>query len=145
MIITIIIIKALKGTILDSSSSPHWAANSLHHVHLSGKSAIVCKLNGTHWALITCNMLCAMWYNGTAQLLIKFNRVYITFYAIFILMAESERINWWRRGGNQSTRKKIPDDGLQMLHTKAQNSSPNLDLKLNPHSSTGDRLGKQTC
>ena len=42
--------------------------------NISGHGVIKSKSRATHRALITCNMLCAMWYKGTAQLLslIKF-------------------------------------------------------------------------
>ena len=49
--------------------SPRWATNCLQHVHLSGQGKIVCKSSATHWVLVTCNMSCASWYKGTAQLL----------------------------------------------------------------------------
>ena len=45
------------------------APNCLQHAHSSGPGAIVCKLCATHRALITCNLQCATWYEGTAQLL----------------------------------------------------------------------------
>ena len=35
---------------------------------LKWPSETVCKSRATHRALITCNMLCATWYEGTAQL-----------------------------------------------------------------------------
>ena len=51
--------------------SPHCAANCLQHVRSCGQGAIACKSRATHraLALITCNMSCAAWYEGTAQLL----------------------------------------------------------------------------
>ena len=36
---------------------------------LKGPGTTVCKSRTTHRALITCNMSCAMWYKGAAQLL----------------------------------------------------------------------------
>ena len=39
------------------------------HVHSSGNGTVVCRLRATHPAFITCNMLFAMWYKGTTQLL----------------------------------------------------------------------------
>ena len=65
----IIIVIALKGAIRDLLQSPHCAANHLQHVRSSGPNAIVCKSRATHRALITCRMLRATWYEGTAQLL----------------------------------------------------------------------------
>ena len=38
-------------------------------VHFGGPGVIVCKSHATHRAFITCNMPCATWYEGTAQLL----------------------------------------------------------------------------
>ena len=49
--------------------SPHCAANCLQHVSSSGPGTIVCKSRATHRALITSNLQCATWYEGTAQLL----------------------------------------------------------------------------
>ena len=43
--------------------------NCLQRVCSSGQGVKVCKSCATHQALITCNMSCAMWYEGTAQLL----------------------------------------------------------------------------
>ena len=49
--------------------SPHCYANCLQHICSSGHGIIVCKSCTTLWALIMCNMSCATWYEGTAQLL----------------------------------------------------------------------------
>ena len=50
--------------------SPHCPANCLQHVRSSGQAAVVCKSRAiTHRTLITCNMSCTTWYEGTAQLL----------------------------------------------------------------------------
>ena len=65
IIIIMIIIIALKGAVQDS---PHCAANCLRHVRSSTPGTIACKSCATHRALITCNMLCATCYEGTAQL-----------------------------------------------------------------------------
>ena len=68
----------------------------------------------------------------------SWNRIYFS----FILVAET--INWWRRGGNRSTRRKPLTTSFQKGHIlKPENSSPKRDS--NPHSSIGGRLGKQTC
>ena len=60
---------ALKGTIRDLLQSPHCAVKCLKHVRSSGSGAMVCKSRATHRALITCNMSCATWYEGTDQVL----------------------------------------------------------------------------
>ena len=80
IIMMIIIIIVFKGATRDFLQSPHCSANRLQHVRSSGPGAIVCKSRTTHRALITCNMLCATWYEGTAQLL--------SIYLSFILLAE---------------------------------------------------------
>ena len=49
--------------------SSHCAANCLQHVRSSGPGAIVCKSRAAHRTLIACNLQCATWYEGTAQLL----------------------------------------------------------------------------
>ena len=69
MTTTTITIIALKGAIQDLLQSPHCAANCLQHVRSNGMSGTVYKSRVTHRALIKCNMLCATWYEGTAQLL----------------------------------------------------------------------------
>ena len=62
-------ILALKDAIRYFLQSAHCAANCLQHIHSSGAGAIVCKSRAAHRAIITCNMLCTTWYEGTAQLL----------------------------------------------------------------------------
>ena len=47
--------------------SAHCAENCLQHVRSSGQDTIVCKSRATRQALITCNMPCVTWYEGTAQ------------------------------------------------------------------------------
>ena len=69
LIQVIMIIIALKGRVRDILQSPDCATNCLQHVHSSGQGVIVCKSRATHRALIMCNMSCATWYEGTAQLL----------------------------------------------------------------------------
>ena len=49
--------------------SPHCSANCLQHVRSSSQGAIVCKSRAIHRALFICNMSCATWHEGTAQLL----------------------------------------------------------------------------
>ena len=68
IIIMIIIITIIILEIRDFLQSLHCVANCLQHVRSSGLGAIMCKSCTTHWALIKCNILCATWYKGTAQL-----------------------------------------------------------------------------
>ena len=68
ILILILIIIAFKGAVRDFLQSPRCAASCLQHVRSSGQGAIVCNSRATHPALITCNMSCATWYEGTAQL-----------------------------------------------------------------------------
>ena len=65
----IIIIITFKGAIRDFLQSPHCAANCLQHVRSSDPDTSVCKSRATHPAFIICNMQCATWHEGTAQLL----------------------------------------------------------------------------
>ena len=85
-IITIIII-VLKGTSQDFSQSPHCTVNCLQHVHSSGQVTIMCKSHAPHPVLITCSVLCATWYKGTAQLLslTAFNPFPARVYAVFCI------------------------------------------------------------
>ena len=48
--------------------SPHCAADCFQHVRSSGQGVTMSKSRATHRALIKCNVLCATWYEGTAQL-----------------------------------------------------------------------------
>ena len=63
---TIVLKSAIRDFFLQS---PHCAANCLQHVRSSGPGADVCKSRAALKALNTCNMSCATWYEGTAQLL----------------------------------------------------------------------------
>ena len=73
---------------------------------------------------------------------IKMDRVEIAFILALSLLAET--INLWMRRGNQSTHRKPLTTSFRKCHIlKPENSSPKRDS--NPHSSIGDRLGKQTC
>ena len=101
----------------------------------------MCKSRATHRALITCNLQCATWYEGTAQLL-RFDRVEIAFIlALF----------YWRKPltveggeGTDVPGKKTPKTSFRKCHIlKPENSSPKRDSNL--LSSIGGRLGKQTC
>ena len=99
----IIIIIALKGANWDFWQSPLCATNRLQHVHSSGP--------GRNRLQITCNTLSAYhvqhvsratWYEGTAQLL----RLTESKSHLFELYFIGWTSNWWRRGGNRSTRRK---------------------------------------
>ena len=66
VVVVIIVIIDLKGAIPDFYNlltAPRTVSHT--HVHV----ATSCTARGTHRALITCNMPCATWYEGTAQLL----------------------------------------------------------------------------
>ena len=67
--IIIIIIIELKGTIRDFFTISSLRGNCLQHTCSCGPGAIVYKLCATDGALIMCNMSCATWCKGTAQLL----------------------------------------------------------------------------
>ena len=69
IIVIIIIIIALKGAIRYLLQSPHCAMNCLQHIRSSGPGAIMCRSHAAHRVLITCNLQCATWYEGTALLL----------------------------------------------------------------------------
>ena len=62
------ILIAWKGSIRDLQS-PHCTTICLEHIHCSGQGAMVYKSHTIHGALLMCNVLCGMWYEGTAQLL----------------------------------------------------------------------------
>ena len=66
--------------------SSHFS-NCLQHIRSSGQGTIVCKSCATHQTLSMCNMSCATWYKGTAQLLslTDLNHIYFS----FILLAET--------------------------------------------------------
>ena len=83
LIITIII--AFKGAFWNFLQSSWCAANCLQHVCSSGQGTTVWKSCATHWAPITCNMLCATWYEETA---IEFDRVEITFILTLLNLTE---------------------------------------------------------
>ena len=86
-------------------------------------------------------MLRATWYEGTAQLL-SLTELKLHLFELFILLAEP--LNQWRRGGNRSTRRKPLATSFRKCHIlQPKDSNPKRDL--NPCSSIGGRLGKQTC
>ena len=102
--------------------SHNCAANCLQHVRSSGQGGIICKSRATCRALITCNMSCATWYEGTAQ------RLSLTEFIshLFHLYLIGWTFNWWRRGGNRSIRGKPLTMSLKKYHIlKPDNSSPN--------------------
>ena len=71
VIITMIII-AFKGAFRDFLQSPGYATNCLQHIRSGGQDTMVWKSRATHRAPITCKVLCATWYEGTAQLFFFF-------------------------------------------------------------------------
>ena len=116
--------------------SPHCAVNCLHHVCSSGPGAIMYKSRATHQALIMCSMSYATWYKGTAQLLSLTSLDHIDF--SFMLLAEP-----FTDEGVEETR--VPGENpWQWASKNVTNWSPKIQ-NLNPHSSIGGRLGKQTC
>ena len=131
---------ALKGTVWDFLQSYHCTANCLPTRML--------KWSGRNCVQITCNTSSACHVQLAACHLvqrdssaIKFDRVEIAFILALSLLAEA--INRWR-GGNRSTQRKAPTRSFRKCHIlKPENSSPKRDST--PHSSIGDRLGKQTC
>ena len=128
IIIIIIIIIAFKGAVWDFLQSPHCIANRLQHIRSSGLGAVVCKSRGTHQALI------AAWHKGTTQLLSLTEFKSHLFELFFI----GWTINWWRRGGDRSTRRKPLATSFRNCHIlKHEDSSPKQDS--NPHNSIGCR------
>ena len=98
------------------------------------------KSRATHWALTTCNMLCATWYQGTAQLLslTEFKS------HLFQLILLAETKNRSRRGGNCSTWRKALTTSFRKCHIlKPENSSPNRDS--NPQARKAEVLTITTC
>ena len=73
---------------------------------------------------------------------IKFDNSGNCIYFSFILLAEP--LNWWRRGGSQSTRRKPLATSLRKCHIlQPEDWSPKRDS--NPHNSIGGREGKPMC
>ena len=96
------------------------------------KDSVVCTSRTTHWALITCNMSCAMWYEGTVQLL-SLTEFKITFIlALFMgwnhkTMKEGRKLgeNPWRwatcsrcKLGQAANEKQAFRRDLQWYHSK---------------------------
>ena len=68
-LIIIMIMTAFKGAVGDLLQSSRYAVNCLQHLRSSSQGTTVCKSRATQPAPITCNVSCATWYDGTAQLL----------------------------------------------------------------------------
>ena len=100
----IIIVIALTGTIRDCLQSSHCAANRLQHVRSSGPKCnrvqIMCNTSSAYHVQHV--VLCATWYEGTAQRLCLTEHKLHLFEFYFI----GWTINWGRRGRNQSTQRK---------------------------------------
>ena len=108
------------------------------------------KWPGLNRVQITCNtssayhlkhvVLRTTWCDVTAQLL----RLTEFKSRLFELYFIGRTINWWRKGGHLSTRRKPLTTSFRKCHIlKPDDSSPKRDSS--PHNSIGDRLGKQTC
>ena len=107
---------------LTKKYSPQCAANCLQHAHSSGPCAIMCKSHAAHGALITCNMSCAMLYEGTAQLLslTEFKSHSFKLYSIGWTIILTDEGGW-----KPEYWEKTPDNQLQkMPHTKARKFQP---------------------
>ena len=117
----------------------HCAVNCLWHRCSSGEGAIVCKSHATHLALIAYNLLCAMWWEGIAQLL----RLTELKSHLFSVASLAETIYWWRRGEENGIGRKPLVMSFEKCHIlKAQRCKP--QPRHNPHPWFGF-FGKQTC
>ena len=90
------------------SCATHWAlimCNTLSAYHVQHIECLSCA---THWVLIMCNMLSATWYEGQFSLQVWQCCKSHLFQFYFI----GWTINRWRRGGNQSTWERPPDNEL---------------------------------
>ena len=124
----------------------------LQHVFSSGLGAMSparilkwpgcshCESRTAHQALIMCSMSCAIWCEGTVQLLSLTELKLHSFWLfVYLLKPLTDK-----EGTKLEYSEKTPDDKLQkMPHTKDQKLNPNQDL--NPRFGIGGRLGKQTC
>ena len=125
-IIIILIIIAFKGAIRDFLQSPHSAANCLQHVRSSGLGAIVSKSRATHRMLITCVMLRATWYEGSAQILSWTELKSHLFELCFI----GWTIKSMKEGRKPEYPEKTPGDELQkMPHTTTRRFKPQARLE----------------
>ena len=77
----------LKGAVWNFCGSSLCAVNCLQFAWPRGQGKITCRSHATHWALITHNILCTTWYEGTAQLSSWQNLYHIWF--SFISVAET--------------------------------------------------------
>ena len=94
IIIIIILIITLKSAIRDWLQSPDCAANCLHHARV-----VRAQLCANHIQHV---VLCHLVRRDSSA--IKFDRVWNRIYFSFMSLAET--IDWWRRGGNWSARRK---------------------------------------
>ena len=99
---------------------------------------------------ITCNtssachvqhvVVCATWYEGTAELL-SLTELKLHLFELYYI---GWTINQWRKGGNWSTWRKPLATNFRKCHIqKPEDSSSKRNS--NPQNSIGGRLGKQTC
>ena len=96
---------------------------------LQRPGTIVCAWRATHRTFITCNMPCARWYKGTAQLLdssaIKFDRAEISLVLFHRLKPITDQ-----EGEETGVPLRNPKDELQkMPQTKARKSKPQPRLE----------------
>ena len=123
IIIIIVIIIASKDALRDCNLLTVLQTDSNIYAQMPGRSRVhfVCITS-----LIMCNMLCMAWgMNGqlSYEVLQSWYRIYFS----CILLAES--LNRWRRGGNQSIRRKPLVMTLRKCHIlEPENSSSKQDL-----------------
>ena len=108
--------------------SPHCATNYLQHIRSRGPGEIVCKSRATHRALTTCNILCATWYEWTAQLLslteFKSHSFQISLFLFWLNHYPM------KEGRKSEYPEKNPYGELKkMPHTKARKFKPQLSLE----------------
>ena len=116
----------MKCAIQDLWQSPHCTANCHQHVHSSGPGAIVYKSFAAHRSLITYNISCGTWYEGTAQVF-KFWQSWNRIYFCFILLAEPLTDN--HEGGEKTG---VPGENpWRQASEKPEDSSLKQDS--NPH------------
>ena len=132
---------ALTGAIRDFLQSPHCTGKCLQHALSSGQ-AQPCANHVHHiGGLLSCNMSCATWYEGTAQLL-SLTELKSHLFS-FILLAEPLTAE----GGEETG---VPGENpcttsFRKCHIlKPENPSPSRDSNP-PHSGIGGRLGKLAC
>ena len=129
IIIIIIIIIAFKGAFLSPTRTLYWPGRN--------RVQITCNTSSAYHVQHV--VLPATWYKGAAQLL-SLEELKSHLFSLYFI----EPLNRWRCGGNRSTRRNPLATSFRKYHIlKPEGSSPKRDS--NPHSSTGGRLGKQTC